>query len=176
LDPTPWRWIREDRLFVADRTNNRIQIFDQDGTFITEWKQFGRPSGLAIDKDDMLYVADSESNDKEGAYGYNPGCHRGIRIGRLVGRLHEFYLSATEVLAASKYRGIVPQQYRDVFIFKLGSILAARLKARNIVDDHWRFRRLAERPFPLSLEDAYAKLQDELVSLQVLIRNFKAES
>jgi sugar lactone lactonase YvrE len=69
------------RLFVADRTNNRIQIFDQDGTFITEWKQFGRPSGLAIDKDDMLYVSDSESNDKEGAYGYNPGCHRGIRIG-----------------------------------------------------------------------------------------------
>jgi sugar lactone lactonase YvrE len=69
------------RLFVADRSNNRIQIFDQDGTFITEWKQFGRPSGLAIDKDDMLYVGDSESNDKEGAYGYNPGCHRGIRIG-----------------------------------------------------------------------------------------------
>jgi sugar lactone lactonase YvrE len=69
------------RLFVADRTNNRIQIFDQDGTFITEWKQFGRPSGLAIDKDDVLYVSDSESSDKEGGYGYNPGCHRGIRIG-----------------------------------------------------------------------------------------------
>ena len=69
------------RLFVADRTNNRIQIFDQDGNFITEWKQFGRPSGLAIGKDDMLYVTDSESNDKEGAYGYNPGCHRGIRVG-----------------------------------------------------------------------------------------------
>jgi sugar lactone lactonase YvrE len=69
------------RLLVADRSNNRIQIFDQDGKFITEWKQFGRPSGLAIDKDDILYVTDSESSEKEGAYGYNPGCHRGIRIG-----------------------------------------------------------------------------------------------
>jgi DNA-binding beta-propeller fold protein YncE len=30
------------RLFVADRANNRIQIFDQDGKFLAEWKQFGR--------------------------------------------------------------------------------------------------------------------------------------
>src|SRR5580693_9095550 len=36
------------RLFVADRSNNRIQIFDQDGKFLAEWKQFGRPSGLYI--------------------------------------------------------------------------------------------------------------------------------
>ena len=36
------------RLFVGDRENNRIQIFDQDGTLIDEWTQFGRPSGIAI--------------------------------------------------------------------------------------------------------------------------------
>ena len=69
------------RLFVADRTNNRVQIFDQDGNYIAEWKQFGRPSGVFIDRNDMLYVSDSESNDRQGAYGYNPGCMRGIRIG-----------------------------------------------------------------------------------------------
>ena len=68
------------RLFVGDRTNNRVQIFDQDGKFIAEWKQFGRPSGLYIDKNDVLYSADSESNDR-GAYGNNPGWKRGIRIG-----------------------------------------------------------------------------------------------
>ena len=43
------------RLFVADRGNSRIQIFDQDGKFIDQWKQFGRPSGLFISKDDTLY-------------------------------------------------------------------------------------------------------------------------
>jgi hypothetical protein len=64
------------RLFVADRGNNRVQIFDQDGKFLQEWKQFGRPSGVYIDKRDILYVADSESNDSR-----NPGVRRGIRVG-----------------------------------------------------------------------------------------------
>ncbi|HVH72130.1 MAG TPA: peptidyl-alpha-hydroxyglycine alpha-amidating lyase family protein, partial [Candidatus Dormibacteraeota bacterium] len=69
------------RLFVGDRQNNRIQVFDQDGHFIAEWKQFGRPSGIYIDKNDVIYVADSESRNGEPGYGYNPGCRRGIRIG-----------------------------------------------------------------------------------------------
>ncbi len=64
------------RLFVADRGNNRIQIFDQEGRFLEEWKQFGRPSGIFIDKNDVLYGADSESSDSS-----NPGWRRGIRIG-----------------------------------------------------------------------------------------------
>jgi DNA-binding beta-propeller fold protein YncE len=68
------------RLFVGDRANNRIQIFDQDGKFLDQWKQFSRPSGMYIDQNDVLYVTDSESTDKEG-YGYNPGWKRGIRIG-----------------------------------------------------------------------------------------------
>jgi len=69
------------RLFVADRSNNRIQILDQDGKFIAEWKQFGRPSGVFI-KDDILYVSDSESRpDRPGTHGYNPGCERGFRVG-----------------------------------------------------------------------------------------------
>jgi len=69
------------RLFVADRSNNRIQILDQDGNFIAEWKQFGRPSGMFI-RNDILYVSDSESHaDRPGTHGYNPGCERGVRIG-----------------------------------------------------------------------------------------------
>lgn len=64
------------RLFVADRGNNRLQIFDQDGKFLEEWKQFSRPSGIYIDRNDVLYVTDSESNSKT-----NPGWKRGIRVG-----------------------------------------------------------------------------------------------
>jgi len=64
------------RLFVADRSNNRIQIFDQDGRFLTEWRQFGRPSGVYINKNDIIYVADSTSSDKT-----NPGFMQGIRVG-----------------------------------------------------------------------------------------------
>ena len=45
------------RVFVADRGNRRIQIFDQDGTFLDQWRQFGTPSGISIDKSDTLYIA-----------------------------------------------------------------------------------------------------------------------
>jgi DNA-binding beta-propeller fold protein YncE len=46
------------RIYVADRRNHRIQIFDQDGTYLDQWTHFGTPSGLFITRDDMLYVVD----------------------------------------------------------------------------------------------------------------------
>ena len=64
------------RIFVADRGNSRIQIFDSNGKFVAEWKQFGRPSDVAIDKNDVIYVADDQSNQTN-----NPGFKTGIRIG-----------------------------------------------------------------------------------------------
>jgi DNA-binding beta-propeller fold protein YncE len=67
---------KEGRLYVADRSNSRIQVFDQDGKFLTEWRQFGRPSGIYIDKNDNIYVADSLSNEQT-----NPGFKNGIRWG-----------------------------------------------------------------------------------------------
>jgi sugar lactone lactonase YvrE len=51
---------RRGRVFVGDRSNERIQIFTQDGEYLAEWDQFGRPSGMFIDHNDMLYVADYE--------------------------------------------------------------------------------------------------------------------
>jgi NHL repeat len=70
-----------DHLYVADRGNSRVVVFDKDGRFLAAWKQFGRPSGVAVDKNDLLYVIDSQSSDMPGAANYNPGCRRGIRIG-----------------------------------------------------------------------------------------------
>ena len=80
------------RVFVGDRQNNRIQVFQPDGTFVAVWYQFGRPSGMFIDrKSDTLYVADSESRDgrtntgqlalPQTGYGFNAGIRRGIRVG-----------------------------------------------------------------------------------------------
>ncbi|HTO42983.1 MAG TPA: peptidyl-alpha-hydroxyglycine alpha-amidating lyase family protein [Burkholderiales bacterium] len=68
------------RLFIADRGNMRVQILEQDGRFVAEWKQFGRPSGVYM-RDGLLYVADSESNGFASAA--HPGWKRGIRVGRL---------------------------------------------------------------------------------------------
>jgi sugar lactone lactonase YvrE len=70
------------RLFVADRGNNRIQIFDQDLNLLDSgWEQYSRISGLWIDKNDMLYAADSESGSVEPK---RPDWKRGIRIGSVV--------------------------------------------------------------------------------------------
>ena len=66
------------RLFVGDRSNNRIQIFDQDGKWLASWEQFSRPSGIYIDANDMIYVADSESGSVNPAH---VAWKRGIRIG-----------------------------------------------------------------------------------------------
>ena len=65
------------RLFVADRSNNRIQIFDQDGNFLDEWYQFSRLSGIYIDDNDILYGVDSESNEARGREDWR----RGVRVG-----------------------------------------------------------------------------------------------
>ena len=66
------------RLFVGDRSNNRIKILDQ-GKLLAEWLAFSRPSGIYIDKQDNIYVADSES---ESVSRNHNGWKRGIRIGR----------------------------------------------------------------------------------------------
>lgn len=66
------------RLIVADRHNHRIQILTKAGKFIAEYDDFGRVSGLAIDKNDVIYTGDSESSEK-----VHPGWQRGIRIGSL---------------------------------------------------------------------------------------------
>ncbi len=75
-DPHALAMDSKGRLFVGDRGNSRIQIFDQDGNHLASWTQFGRPSGLYIDKNDVLYSADSESGTRR-----NAGWKRGIRIG-----------------------------------------------------------------------------------------------
>ena len=56
------------RLFVADRVNGRIQIFDQDGKWLTEYHAFNHPSGLYIDRHDTLYASDYNSEGQKGIY------------------------------------------------------------------------------------------------------------
>ena len=65
------------RLYVADRGNNRVQIFEPDNTFVASWSQFGRPSDVHVDASGVLYVADAESSQR-----YKTDWRRGVRIGR----------------------------------------------------------------------------------------------
>jgi sugar lactone lactonase YvrE len=85
-------WDSQGRLFIADRGNNRIQIYDRDGNLLDHgWEQYSRLSGIFIDANDMLYGADSESGSVEPA---RKDWTRGIRIGSIKegknGKIHAF--------------------------------------------------------------------------------------
>jgi len=84
-------------LYVADTLNNRIEVFDADGKFISTFGKagdgpgyFGRPKGVAIDSDDHIWVADGMQDrvqvfNKEaqlliafGGHGLLPGQFQGL--------------------------------------------------------------------------------------------------
>jgi sugar lactone lactonase YvrE len=63
------------RLWVADRGNHRLEIFDQDGQYLESRYMYGRISGFFI-KDNLLYAIDSESGPLN-----HPNWRDGVRIG-----------------------------------------------------------------------------------------------
>ncbi len=64
------------RLWVADRGNHRLEIFDQNGNYLESRYQYGRISDLFITDDEMVYAIDSESHPYRHVNWSN-----GVRIG-----------------------------------------------------------------------------------------------
>jgi DNA-binding beta-propeller fold protein YncE len=51
------------RVYVADRTNQRVQIFDETGKFLTKWSDVGAPWGLSyVAKENAIYMCDGLNN------------------------------------------------------------------------------------------------------------------
>ena len=65
-------------VYVVDRGNKRIQVFDQDGKLITIWKQFGTPNSVFVDKDDNIFVGSGASGGKSAVN------DRGIVVGNAI--------------------------------------------------------------------------------------------
>ncbi len=65
------------RLWVADRGNHRLEIFDRDGNYLESRYAYGRISGFFI-KDNLVYAIDSESSPLN-----HPNWRNGVRIGPL---------------------------------------------------------------------------------------------
>lgn len=52
-------WVdRAGRVYVTDRTNNRVQIFSPTGEYLTEWADLLSPNQVFIDTDDTVYIAE----------------------------------------------------------------------------------------------------------------------
>jgi DNA-binding beta-propeller fold protein YncE len=110
-------------VYVADRRNNRIQVFDQEGKFIVEWKQFGQPSSVFVGKDDTIYVGASfpDPSAKKGEL-------RGIIIGNAIdGSLKAFIPDPADldkVIRGTSASGIAADS--------MGSVFAADVGAQNL--------------------------------------------
>ena len=87
--PHALRFDSRGRLWVADRGNHRIEIFDQEGKYLESRYMFGRVSGFFI-KGNQVYAIDSESGPLN-----HPNWRDGVRVGpldedRIVGYIPPF--------------------------------------------------------------------------------------
>jgi len=48
----------DERVLVCDRENTRIQVFDVEGKFLTQWTDVARPDDVCVDDDGNVYVAE----------------------------------------------------------------------------------------------------------------------
>jgi DNA-binding beta-propeller fold protein YncE len=100
---------RNRRVYVADRSNGRIQIFDENGTFLDQWPNIRQPYHIMITADDRLWVADGVTNkflqydlngrllSSWGTWGSFPGAFWGV---------HQFSVdSAGRLYAAETFGG-----------------------------------------------------------------------
>ena len=54
---------RNGRVYVADRSNDRVQIFDAEGTFIDQWQNITNPYTLRVSEDGFLWVSSGVLNE-----------------------------------------------------------------------------------------------------------------
>ena len=78
------------RVYVADRSNSRVQVFDENGNFLDMWPNINSPFALQVSSDGYLWVADGATNKMLkydltgrlmfafGTYGLEPGFNWGI--------------------------------------------------------------------------------------------------
>jgi len=102
---------RDGNLYVADTLNNRIEIFDGDGNFISTFGKagdgpgyFSRPKGVAIDGDDHIWVVDGMQDRVQvfnrdaqllisfGGHGLLPGQFQGL-VGITIDKMNRVFTS-----------------------------------------------------------------------------------
>jgi hypothetical protein len=105
---------------VADRKNNRIQVFDQDGGFVAAWKQFGQPSSVFVGNDDAIYVGASfpSASAKKGEV-------RGIVVGHAITGARTAFIpdpaDLDTVVAGTSASGIAADSAGSVFAADVGA-------------------------------------------------------
>jgi hypothetical protein len=107
-------------VYVADRKNNRVQVFDQDGGFIAAWAQFGQPSSVFVGRDDTIYIGASFPSPSA-----TKGELRGIVVGNAItGSLTAFIPDPADlekVVRGTSASGIAADSTGAVFAADVGA-------------------------------------------------------
>jgi sugar lactone lactonase YvrE len=129
------------RMYIADRNSNRVEVYSADGKMLDIWHQFGRPTALAIDRNDNIYVADADSSNETRALDYNPDCAHGIRIGKVSdGKVVTLippppepgpYLGPVEGLAVDSHGVIYGAQVQAMDVVKYVRLVDAKRPAQK---------------------------------------------
>ncbi len=119
LQPHALAFDSRGRLFIGDRSNDRILILDQNWNILDTWYQFSRASGIYIDAKDNIYVADSESGSVSPEH---KDWTRGIRIGSArTGRVTAFIPDpATNPPSTSAAEGVAVDARGNIYGAEVG--------------------------------------------------------
>jgi peptidylamidoglycolate lyase len=106
---------RNRRVYVADRSNSRIQIFDENGKYLDQWLNIRQPFHIMISADQHLWVVDGTTNkflkyDLNGKLLYSWGTY-GTFPGAIWG-VHQFAVDAAGNLYAAETFGGRTQKFR----------------------------------------------------------------
>jgi sugar lactone lactonase YvrE len=120
---------KDGNVYVTDTMNNRVEIFDADGTFISTFGKagdgpgyFARPKGIAIDSDGHIWVADEMQDrlqvfNREGqlltyigiGHGELPGQFKSL-IGVAIDKQNRVFTTEQEPGRLQMFRYVTDQQ------------------------------------------------------------------
>lgn len=110
----------ENHVYVADRQNRRVQVFDQDGTFLAAWPQFGEVNSVFVGKDDTIYAGTAFTDPKA-----TKGEVRGILVGSAKdGSLRAFIpdpVDLSTVVRGTAASGITADAKGNIYAADVGS-------------------------------------------------------
>ena len=101
------------KLYVADRSNKRVQIFSPDGDFIGMWTEMGGPNDITRGRDGIFYIAEQEDGDKPAHV-----CIRDAK-GQVIARLESRHIHGVGVDSRGDiYAGLTVDRSVDKFVRK----------------------------------------------------------
>jgi hypothetical protein len=106
---------KDRRVFISDRANSRVQVFDENGKFLEAWPKVRRPYSFLLTEDQHLWVADGTTQKftkfdltgkllySWGTFGAFPGGNWGV---------HQFSTDSEGNLYTADVHVGRPQKYR----------------------------------------------------------------